>query len=980
MLGLYSGLTVKQNLLTSVAQSFMTYPQPTPKIIVSPNVDKALSTTPISDYKGLLCYLLYFPHTFQAYADVTSPIQFSPRFWLNELYTNTEITWWQDLDAQLNTLKTAAHIYLIYLCLIHSWVQWLFVVPSSMNNLLTQLVISTATLFGILLLTVVLGTIKGLHSKTALAIIGLTIPLTATANILYIAYGRLYGELWHFTINSALILGMTWGLLYNMVGIWYIGKHYYVNVTLMLALPLLLLSLAVTALALIAIDITIIAAGCTLSVITYLLVAIRPDAWLLALYCNRRSNHSSDYWVPQVTPIPLQKLSEHLENHLELDWIAGIHFADELWRYTLQQRLVRNALSNVLAEIPTDKIFINLAYFATPQHRFEWSMFFAEDWKENFSIVLRRFTLKFRLLKRTLRPPRHKERPSSRKSRRQQQVDIYFFGRRRTSPLYTAADPIPAWKIVVIGFYHLANGEPEQALVAFKQAPKCSYAAEMHAIAQAFTEFWTNENLQQQPVILLPKEPVSPKQPNIWAALRLFQDILRYIWLARNCHNQAHVQVIQGIVQEKIVRLYNEPYSSSLAREMIFALLLRLQRTQAQPVSPVPVRSNALINPFCFATPLHKPSILVGRETALNQISLYWRSTGFPPILILGAPFVGKSSLVLVAKNLHQHQITTVYWKCKRVGNDERQEEQILDQLCQSFEHTFGMQITGRGESATKRYAAIEQYIRMVCTDYGEKQVAVVLDDFEQYDNFFINYGRAQRFLNFLEHLYQVIPNLRFVFTAVIVPRLFQPDSLSLFSRIAQWIQLQNLDQDHLRQLLQRPPEEFVPQFLPGAINRIWQLTGGQPYLVQLLAHTIVHRYQDRVERVHSSGILPEPVFDENDVAIVAAQTTVHNCANNYFASLSATLAHQVRHSMEILDVLSRNNRDEVGQLEIFNSLYGILEPNLTYDILLGQLNSLQQWGLVECNSSPNNPRNPRWRIRSELYSCWLRDQPSTRS
>jgi hypothetical protein len=85
-------------------------------------------------------------------------------------------------------------------------------------------------------------------------------------------------------------------------------------------------------------------------------------------------------------------------------------------------------------------------------------------------------------------------------------------------------------------------------------------------------------------------------------------------------------------------------------------------------------------------------------------------------------------------------------------------------------------------------------------------------------------------------------------------------------------------------QVLANPQlEDFPLGYEPEALERIWQLTGGQPYLVQLVGHHLVSRFNRMTfEKDKPQG----QVFKVSDVEAVVEDPEFYSQGRYYFAGV----------------------------------------------------------------------------------------------
>ena len=158
------------------------------------------------------------------------------------------------------------------------------------------------------------------------------------------------------------------------------------------------------------------------------------------------------------------------------------------------------------------------------------------------------------------------------------------------------------------------------------------------------------------------------------------------------------------------------------------------------------------------------------------------------------------------------------------------------------------------------------------------------------------------------------------------------------------------------RQILANPgDEDFLLDYQPEALDRIYDLTHGQPYLVQLVGFLLVRRYNDLV---FESGRPQDPIFTREDVEAVIDNPNFFSHGRYYFTGVWNQARQGARGQQEILTALA----PEREGLEI-EALGERVEREPAS--LLAALDTLARHDVVE-------EKDGRWQIAVELFRRWL--------
>ena len=145
------------------------------------------------------------------------------------------------------------------------------------------------------------------------------------------------------------------------------------------------------------------------------------------------------------------------------------------------------------------------------------------------------------------------------------------------------------------------------------------------------------------------------------------------------------------------------------------------------------------------------------------------------------------------------------------------------------------------------------------------------------------------------------------------------------------------LSQGATRQVLANPDDDFILDYKPEALDRIYELTHGQPYLTQLVGFHLVSLYN---EQVFEMGRPRDPIFTLEDVATVIDDPDLFNKARYYFTGVWGQAAEGASGQQEILRVLAPHlegiNLDSLSQATGMNetSLVAALKTLERHDVV----------------------------------------------
>ncbi|MFM7789373.1 MAG: ATP-binding protein, partial [Microcystis panniformis] len=153
------------------------------------------------------------------------------------------------------------------------------------------------------------------------------------------------------------------------------------------------------------------------------------------------------------------------------------------------------------------------------------------------------------------------------------------------------------------------------------------------------------------------------------------------------------------------------------------------------------------------------------------------------------------------------------------------------------------------------------------------------LDEFEIIEDLIEANTLPRNFLGYLRSLVQSSPRLAFVFAGLHTLEEMTADYFHPFFGSVYPIPVSFLSPESTRVILANPvgeDEDFPLDYTPSALDKIYQLTHGQPYLVQLIGFHLVRFYNKQVFELQR----PQDIrFQVEDVE-KAIQRYAHNNAH----------------------------------------------------------------------------------------------------
>ncbi|NPA26738.1 MAG: ATP-binding protein [Chloroflexi bacterium] len=567
----------------------------------------------------------------------------------------------------------------------------------------------------------------------------------------------------------------------------------------------------------------------------------------------------------RVTPLPLPNLRARLIRSLRHDWEVGVYNLNQVLAFSLQFVPAVDALNAALDEMPAERLLPALARLAQAPYDWDLLRFASADLRQ---ALRAKFVdgLRFRRTKDEFREP----------------------GLRFDTPPRAAA----------AGFYLLHAKDASQAAQAFERVAMLPHGPEMLALSRALAAAAQARTWEQLAALAddetFLRDAQTPARregllyPQVWQALeRLRRVALDARTVQRSVSRLARSQALNRALGELTALREGLDAQPELVRPLLNYITKAWQKVllsvagevgQARIREPVP-------NPYVVGDPVVGPGFR-GREDIMRDLEAIYGNTLSPPSVVLyGHRRMGKTSIL---RNLGAHlgaQVTVVYVNLLSLGDLRGGMGQLFLALADAIHDALSATLEPDPESFEARpYRAFKRYLRAVRTVLDERYLLLALDELEQLEAW-ITAGRAPRdLLGVLRSSIQMDPHIAFIFAGLHTLAEMTQDYFEPFFASVKPIRVSFFTREATFQVLANPPlEDFPLDYDPEALERVWQLTGGQPYLVQLVGHLLVDRFN---RLAFEQGQESEPVFTVEDVDTVVNDPAFYEQGRYYFSGV----------------------------------------------------------------------------------------------
>ncbi|NJL06704.1 MAG: ATP-binding protein, partial [Chloroflexaceae bacterium] len=296
-------------------------------------------------------------------------------------------------------------------------------------------------------------------------------------------------------------------------------------------------------------------------------------------------------------------------------------------------------------------------------------------------------------------------------------------------------------------------------------------------------------------------------------------------------------------------------------------------------------------NPYILNNPAESDGF-VGREDILRRLEELWGSDAnrqVPSVVLYGHRRMGKTSILHNLGTRFGSQTVVVDFNMQRVGT-VRDNADLLYQLALAlYDACTERGIAGLDEPQEADFPSdsptrgFNRFLTRLDRVRGSYRFIITVDEFEKLEAQ-IDAGRLTPDL--LDHwrgVYMTYPWLVMAFAGLYTLEERRHDYWNPLFGSVMAVRVSFLTPGATRQLITQPSPDFALDYDEDAIERIIALTGGQPFLVQLIGHSLVTRFN---QQTYEAGREGERRFHLADVDAVINAPDFERDGDPYFTGV----------------------------------------------------------------------------------------------
>ena len=581
---------------------------------------------------------------------------------------------------------------------------------------------------------------------------------------------------------------------------------------------------------------------------------VRMDSWLLAILLKPMMTKRYLPTAGSATILSIPFITQLVQKNLAQDWNTAVHNINELWAYTNQSTSVLKILNQALAHLPNGLVLPRLAQLA--QAPFDWD-----------------------LIKYTSAPLEFVD-PSLR-------LD--------TPPRAAAA-----------GFWYLHEEKSAKAAQAFAVVRDIRHGEEMHGLASLLALFDAAETAEQIAAIDLPDLPADRTlRPQTWAAINRFCNVVADTKTAQASASRTARAFATNRALGELQYIIDHPADLPEAERSLVIEIAKIWQSALLNITAAVGELNLtqpVQNPYVIGDPV-EGDLFVGRDDIMRQLQELWlMGNHLQSVVIYGHRRMGKTSILKNIEPRLGSGIHVAYVNLLKSAGAETLSDVLLaisDQVAATL--TIAPPSDAEMEASPDR--TFDRFLRRATDTLTEgKGLIIALDEFEKIEEL-IEAGRLEAsFLAYLRGLVQDSPRVGFAFAGLHTLEEMSADYFQPFFASVIPIKVDFFKRATVQTLLPNPGGDFPLDYDYDALDRIWELAAGQPYLTQLIGFQLVRRYNDQVFEQQQKR---EAKFTVADVQAVIDQPEFFAQGKPYFAGVWAQANHDAPGQQAILKALA---------------------------------------------------------------------------
>ncbi len=308
----------------------------------------------------------------------------------------------------------------------------------------------------------------------------------------------------------------------------------------------------------------------------------------------------------------------------------------------------------------------------------------------------------------------------------------------------------------------------------------------------------------------------------------------------------------------RFVILYSDP--RGLDQVENFADVVHLMQTTTE--------FRFIPNPYVVGTPLQAGSpLFCGRQDVVDFIQQNLDAAHRNNLVLIGQRRTGKTSLLKQLPSRLGDEYVSIYLDGQALGLDPGLPNFFLTL---ATEMAFALEDRGftidmpalEDFSESPALSFERSFLARLRQAIGGRHILLMLDEFEELESSVRRGDLDASIFGFLRHIIQHYEDLSVIFCGTHRLEELASDYWSVLFNISLYHHISLLERNEALRLVQEPVAAFGMRYDDLALDKIWRVTAGHPYFLQLLCHSLVNRH-NKTQRPYATVVDVNAALEE---------------------------------------------------------------------------------------------------------------------
>ena len=431
----------------------------------------------------------------------------------------------------------------------------------------------------------------------------------------------------------------------------------------------------------------------------------------------------------------------------------------------------------------------------------------------------------------------------------------------------------------------------------------------MFLLAQTLTQFQTATSPDTIAEIKIPNFPPEPHlRPITWKALQDLHRVVEDTQLILTATSKSARSFALNRAIGQLAEILNNANTLPQAEKDLIVDIAQNWKKALENIAKE--RGDISItkpvkNPYVIGDPV-EGDLFVGREDIMRQLEQLWVMSSQPQSVVLyGHRRMGKTSILRNIAKSFGADARVIYVDLQSLEAISQGMGEVFLAISDEISDSISLPPPDTEELLRLPQRTFQLHLKQAIKKLDNKSLIIALDEFETIENLIDTQQLPPKFMAVLRRFVQMSPKIAFAFAGLHTLQEMTQDYFQPFYAGVRPISVSFLNKATTHQLLANPDPDFLLEYEPEAMDRIYDLTFGQAYLVQLLGFLLVRRYN---KQVFEEGKPKKRIFTVADVNTIIEENELFEKGRYYFTGVWGQAGENAPEQQNILRALANHS------------------------------------------------------------------------